>query len=114
ELRLYALDRPKEAVVIADLHSIRNRDDLASLLAHFDRRALLPETTTDAEMNTALDPTHPQHPIPSKEGCYRIVFRFLHTQSARAPLPLFKVERALREAFDRVSDCDVLGARRGK
>jgi hypothetical protein len=97
ELRLYDVRTPSAAIAVADLHRIRQRTDLAVLLAHFDRRALLPDDSTEAEMTTMLDSMHPQSPVPPASACYRIVFR--HALGVDRTFPLFQIERALIAAL---------------
>jgi hypothetical protein len=100
ELRLYDVRDEREPIAVADLHEVRNPNDLALLLAHFDRRALLRIDGTEAEMTTALDPTHPQHPIPPAQGSHRLVLRFAPRRELT--MSLYDMEVALTSALQEV------------
>jgi hypothetical protein len=103
ELRLYSARDPQSWLCRADLHGVRNADDLARLCAHFDRCALLGEISnkTEPEMTLALEEDGPSLPLQRRDQYYRIVFRF----TPREPqiLPLFKLEQGLKEAIFDVS-----------
>ena len=98
ELRLYDARDPREPLaVVSDLSAVRNPDDLALVSAHFDAAALLGDPGKDnADMAAAIDADHLSHPLPPRGGHARLVLRFVRRDAQ--PLPLFRVEKALREA----------------
>lgn len=100
ELRLYDVHSPGSPVaVVKDLGAIRNRDDLALLCAPFDAAALLGEPGKDnAEMSALLDTDPIFRPLPAQAGYCRLILRFVRSDGPM--LPLFRIEKALREAAD--------------
>jgi hypothetical protein len=100
ELRLYDMRDPGAPLaVVHDLSLVRNPDDLALVCAHFDAAALLGDPGKDnADMAAALDVDHLSHPLPPRPGHARLVVRFVHRDGLM--LPLFRVEKALREASE--------------
>jgi hypothetical protein len=108
ELRLYDMRDPGAPLaVVHDLSLVRNPDDLALVCAHFDAAALLGEPGKDnADMAAALDVDHLSHPLPPLPGHARLVLRFVRKDGLT--LPLFRVEKALREAGEAASE--TLGA----
>jgi len=100
DLLLYDTRAPKEPVVIADLHEVRTRDDLASLCAHFDKQALLGDKPmSEGELEKAADPGFPGQPLAAASGAYRLVIRFTPTGDERI-LPLSVIEKRLREGVE--------------
>lgn len=109
ELRLYRrVDLPKDDdvpppfVVAANLHDVWDKNDLARLCAHFDRRALLGTVSNlikqpRSELMAALERHHPAEPIPKETNAIRAVLLF--TPRVEEDLPLFLLERRLREAI---------------
>ncbi|UQA61763.1 hypothetical protein [Polyangium aurulentum] len=109
ELRLYQRvdlvnddDQPPPYLVRAKLADIRNKNDLAKLCAHFDRRALLGtsiSTTGEprSELMAALERHHPAMPIEEQDGHVRAVLLF--TPRVDEDFALFRLERRLREAL---------------
>lgn len=102
ELRLYDMREPGAPLaVVNDLSLIRNPDDLALVCAHFDAAALLGDPGKDnADMAAALDVDHLSHPLSPRSGHARLVLRFVRKEPLT--LPLFRVEKALREAADAI------------
>ena len=100
ELRLYDMRDPGAPLtVVPDISLVRNPDDLALLSAHFDAAALLGEPGKDnSDMAAALDVDHLSHPLPPVPGHARLVLRFVRKDGWT--IPLFRVEKALREAGD--------------
>ncbi|HEU4532605.1 MAG TPA: hypothetical protein VFS00_00760, partial [Polyangiaceae bacterium] len=94
-------ERP--ALAKLDLGEVRDREQLAFLAAHFDRRALLGNHGA-GELMTALDPDHPSAPLPAapdpepgapRESC-RLVATF--TPGLELETPLVRLHDALRGA----------------
>ena len=105
ELRLYSV--PGGALLaVADLHEIRSADDLADLLAHFDRTALLPPSPEKGRpgMSDALDADFVGAPVPSVPDAFRIVARFTPACQVDAT-PLHALERSLRRALETSHYC---------
>jgi hypothetical protein len=94
-------ERP--ALAKLDLGEVRDREQLAFLAAHFDRRALLGDRGL-GELMSALDPDHPSAPLPAapepdpgalRESC-RLVATF--TPNLDLEAPLVRLHDALRSA----------------
>ncbi|MEP7119364.1 MAG: hypothetical protein ABJE95_00415 [Byssovorax sp.] len=104
ELRVYDMRDPGAPLaVVHDLALVRNPDDLALVCAHFDAAALLGEPGKDnADMAAALDVDHLSHPLPARPDHARLVLRFVRKDDLT--LPLFRVEKALREAGDAIRE----------
>lgn len=110
ELRLYERST-KRLLARADLLRIRDRRQLAMLLAHFDRAALL-GTYGNGELMSALDSDHPSSPLPSADNAWRLVVRFTPTQDMQLPLhvmeqTLFGLLRNTEFAFVGELDSDL-------
>jgi hypothetical protein len=100
ELRLYSA-QGRRLLAVAELHEVRSHDDLADLMAHFDRSALLParpEKGTSG-MSDALKTDFAGAPLSSAPDSFRIVARFTPTR-VDAVTPLAALERALRVALE--------------
>jgi hypothetical protein len=94
ELRVYSIKDDTRPVAIALLREVRTRRDLALLMAHFDRHALL---EGELSMALELDDLHPAMPVPAEDGSYRVVTRF--TPAQELEIPLYDAEHRLKRAF---------------
>lgn len=96
ELRLYAAG-VLAPLAVAQLREVRSSRELAALLAHFDRSALLgPRDGGEIAMLASMDPDHPGAVLPPEDGAYRVVARF--TPSPERERPLYEIEHLLRRA----------------
>lgn len=105
ELRLYRANATKgdAPVIVADLHSVADANDLALLCAHFDRMALLGTLPTiKGELLMALGGQHPTRSFDKMTDRYRLVFRFMLAE--QDDFPLSRLERVLRAALRRASN----------
>lgn len=75
ELRLYHHTDAVRPLLLADLHQIRSRKQLALLGAHLDFDALIKRK---ADMIVALDPSHPSAPLSAEKGAFRFIATFTH------------------------------------
>lgn len=86
ELRLYRLDTEQE-VACANLLTIRTRQDLAELCAHFDRTALIGDGRKEQpEMTIAMADDHPVRAFEREARFYRV--QWLFTPAGDTQLPL--------------------------
>ncbi|AUX28176.1 MULTISPECIES: hypothetical protein [Sorangium] len=109
EIRLYK-SGDNDWSARAFLEHVRNRDDLAILLAHFDRRALIGVNSqkrrngngVEGELLMVIDKDHPAQPIALPIGGHRLLLR--SGPSCADPKPLFQVESAIRDALKATQD----------
>ncbi len=95
ELRLYDINDRNKPLAVLDLLEVRDRQQLAFLCAHFDRRALLGDDGK-GDLMTALDPNHPSVPVEPAPNSYRLVITF--TPCDPFQTKLFLLHDALRTA----------------
>ncbi len=98
ELRLYDINDSVEPLAVVDLLEVRDRQQLAFLCAHFDRRALLGEDG-NGDLMQALDPKHPSVPVEPAPDSYRLVITF--TPHLELSTKLFLLHDALRGAAEK-------------
>lgn len=109
ELRLYRrIDLtqddaiPPGPIAVASLVDVWDQNDLARLCAHFDRAALVGRSKDmsgrpRSELMAALEQRHPATPVDAEKDRIRAVILF--TPRIEEDLPMFLIERRLRDAI---------------
>lgn len=96
ELRLYAAG-VFAPLATAHLRDVRSSRELAAVLAHFDKGALLgARSGGDVAMVKAMTDDHPGAVLPPEAGSYRVIARFVPVPERERAL--YEIERTLRTA----------------